>query len=488
MITSLRNIFFILLVVCCLPLYPAEHDHGAPEHEHEHEVSETHADVQQPHQQEKAVVEPHEQQVQHEGQKVEHTPQQQQPQPAPNLDEDVEITGINTVDLKEPQGNWLFKRIWFERAEREYEKAVALSQLVMDSRMDFFQRRSSLDKDVLDPFYLSVGLGQGELQEIVDALTKKIEVEREREGDLDAQEREFLDTLQKQKELLRQLSLDITFINELDHKIDEDLHVLMEQINLIRNYENEAWQNFKEISRTLSDKRAREIFIEMKNTVGNIAQVYKYIGSEFHDYFNQQIDIIYKKIDLVKAAIQELKNKGIDLKTHFEQLVVQREAEERGEVPVVEQEEQEEEPEVQPGFFTSYIVNPMSAVGSGILAGGKMVWDGFVYVISWPVKKIMGLWQTPQQVDEDVDYQFLESTNEQELPETDEHDFIADEHEGDVSEQEEEINHDHEPEHDHNHESEHEHDETHAHKDEADLDVLMAPTPAPALGLQPTTH
>src|SRR5437870_6541847 len=75
--------------------------------------------------------------------------------------------GIDTVSLENPQGNWLFKRIWWERAEERYEKIRLLVDAVWESRTIFFVKRNELDRNVLDPFYLNVGIGQGELQTIL---------------------------------------------------------------------------------------------------------------------------------------------------------------------------------------------------------------------------------------------------------------------------------------------------------------------------------
>jgi hypothetical protein len=68
--------------------------------------------------------------------------------------------GIDTVSLENPQGNWLYKRIWWERAEERYEKIRLLVDAVWESRTIFFVKRNELDRNVLDPFYLNVGIGQ----------------------------------------------------------------------------------------------------------------------------------------------------------------------------------------------------------------------------------------------------------------------------------------------------------------------------------------
>jgi hypothetical protein len=103
-----------------------------------------------------------------------------QPQPALSADE---IMGIDTVDLENPQGNWLYKRVWWEKAEAKFEKIRAAVNKILEMRTGFFAKRAELDKTVLDPFYIKIGLSQGELQEILAELiahaTAKTEEKKE---------------------------------------------------------------------------------------------------------------------------------------------------------------------------------------------------------------------------------------------------------------------------------------------------------------------
>src|ERR1700733_9711008 len=91
--------------------------------------------------------------------------------PEPTIDEETHVSvepstespvGIDTVSLEDPQGNWLFKRIWWERAEERYEKIRLLVDAIWESRTIFFIKRNELDRNVLDPFYLNIGVSQGE--------------------------------------------------------------------------------------------------------------------------------------------------------------------------------------------------------------------------------------------------------------------------------------------------------------------------------------
>jgi len=105
------------------------------------------------------------------------------------FEEMAEPAGIDTVSLEDGQGNWLFKRIWWERAQDLYEKIRERVNAVWESRTRFFVQRNELDRSVLDPFYMSIGMGQGELQIILNELEDFFHKERERTGDLSSNER-----------------------------------------------------------------------------------------------------------------------------------------------------------------------------------------------------------------------------------------------------------------------------------------------------------
>ena len=89
-----------------------------------------------------------------------------------------EVMSIDTVSVDEPSGNWLFKRIWYEKAEDEYGKLKELSSIVAQERMKFFAERTKLDRELFDPFYKNLGYGMGELQEMLTTIIENMEQER----------------------------------------------------------------------------------------------------------------------------------------------------------------------------------------------------------------------------------------------------------------------------------------------------------------------
>lgn len=279
---------------------------------------------------------------------------------------EVEKIGIDTIDVDEPQGNWLFKRMWWEHAENRYEKIRDLVQKIWESRMNFFIKRTELDKMTLDPFYISMGLGQGELYEILSELVSRIEQERKEEGVLDQVERSLLTRLKAEQQTLEQTKLDVESISQLDHDIDQALNRLMEQINRVRAYEREAWEHFKNIARVLNDKKARELFFKIDTVLRNIKSIDDYLQRDFTQHFNQLLQRINNQVGKVTNEVEGLKEKGIDFKKQLGTI----ESEEEQPVPMQEIEEEKEE-KVAPGWV-------------------MRLWNNFVAIVHWPYEKLVG--------------------------------------------------------------------------------------------------
>lgn len=275
-----------------------------------------------------------------------------QPQPALGPDE---IMGIDTVDLEDPQGNWLYKRVWWERAEAKYEKIRAAVTSVLEVRTRFFAKRAELDKNVLDPFYVKTGFSQGELKEKLAERIAQLEQEIQTKSSA-----ELLERLEDAKQTLQDLRKEVDIVLNYDHEIEQAILMLVEQSNKMRNYEQQAWQDFKNIARVLDDKKARELFYKVDGAWRNIQDLKQYVESNFSSGFDQLVERLIKQVEKVDAAMQQLKEKGIELKK-------------------VEQEEIEIEEVPQPGIFSRFIIIPIKTVL-------RAIWD----IITWPIRKLTG--------------------------------------------------------------------------------------------------
>jgi hypothetical protein len=290
-------------------------------------------------------------------------------QPVPDTEEhaeDLEIKGIDTVDVAEPKGNWLYKRIWWEKAERTYEKIKQLAEKIQEARILYFARRTDLDRNTLDPFYIGQGFSQGELTEIISFLTSQLEQER-KDGTLDEKEQALLNALTEEKKSLENLQKGVKAVTNIDHALDDALLKLSEQLNQARMYEQQAWENFKSINRELSDKRARELYYGMDTYWRNLNNINTYISDSFSQYFDQLTDRVKQEIEKIKSTMDALKEKGIDIQLQAQKLKAGKPAETEEEVAL-------ETPEAKGIFGTvwHWVKAPFVAVGQ--MFSGALGW------------------------------------------------------------------------------------------------------------------
>lgn len=304
-------------------------------------------------------------------------------QPVP-VSED-EVTGIDTADLDEPQGNWLFKRMWWQRAETQYEKIKALVDTIMESRMAFFAKRTEWDKTVFDPFYLEIGVGRGVLEELIANAIAQLDQEREKDGQLTSQERDLLAAFETEKATLEQLQKDIQKINALDGAIDDAITTLIGQINAARNFEKQSWQNLKQIAQELSDKKARDLYYGMATFWQNTNDISNYIQNPFLQYFEGLGAAAQESIAKVTDSMKALKEKGIDFKQQWQNLeakhALSRDAKEYNQGVHAQQDElheKENHAKNERGFMGTIvhsITSTISAVVNSINNGVVAVWN-----------------------------------------------------------------------------------------------------------------
>ncbi len=295
------------------------------------------------------------------------TPGAQQPaKSAPSM-------GIDTVDIAEPSGNWLFKRVWWEKAESLYDAIKAKVEQLRSLNTNYENRRIELDRTVFDPFYRAIGMEQGELTAIVEYLMGEIHGLKERQGSLTKEEQEFLDILSKQQQALEQLQVDVEAITKADAAVDEALQKLRERTDICRNYEQQAWQHFRTIAKELSDKRARELYYTMETLSKNIDNEATWATGQFAQYFEQQLKQMQEQAQRIQQAIKELQEKGLDFKKQAEQM---REIELKREQ---EQAAQDKEQAVQEAVATTKeemsIMGYVTSAWDYVVSGVQSVWQ-----------------------------------------------------------------------------------------------------------------
>jgi len=240
--------------------------------------------------------------------------------------EDQAVEGeIDTLE-REGSGNWLLKRVWWEKTEPVYEQIKQVFNDIMNARMDFISQRNRLDRE-LDVAYGQIGLEEGELQDMLDYCLNLAKQEKKEQGFLTKEEETLYNTLQHKQHDLEQIKLDVKALQEVDQKIDEALEALFKQIDIANQYEQKAWENFKEIARELNDKVARKSYYETEGLLKDIQNVQTYITGEFATYFNQTLQSARSHSQSISSQVNTLKQAGVDLKQQLDALERTQEAE-----------------------------------------------------------------------------------------------------------------------------------------------------------------
>jgi uncharacterized protein YoxC len=224
-------------------------------------------------------------------------------------------SGIDTLTI-ESSGNWLKKRMIWEDAQLKFDKIRALVQQVLETRIDFFTKRSALDKE-LNAFFVEIGFVQGELEEIIDFLLQTIEQERKQQGGLGEKERNIQEKILEKKDELERLRQDMKAIAEFDEALDKALNQLVDQISRVTQYEKQGWERFKAIGQELDDVKAREYYAHMEAAYNNIEAVLNYIKNPFASYFTVVMQKISDAQATTKQRLQGLKQDGIELKKNL---------------------------------------------------------------------------------------------------------------------------------------------------------------------------
>lgn len=287
-----------------------------------------------------------------------------------------ESLGIDTLLEEEPQGNWLFKRIWWQHSEASYEKLRKLVDEIHDVRMRLLADRRTIEHEVLDPFYLNIGIGQGELQALIaDLLGNKQRAIRPDQTD---QQRELMHSIEEDRVQLEQLQRDVNAIVTLEAQLDNAIDMLTQQVEQVRMYEQNAWQHFKDVSRVLNDKKAQELFYKIKGAAGNIRSILDYLKGSFSTTFNELIQKITQQVNNVKASLQALKEKGVILKGAAQQLEEAEQAKRLKACSATKADEEEETEESSSWLGT--LAKPFVWVGNTIISIIRAPYDIVRYI------------------------------------------------------------------------------------------------------------
>mgnify|MGYP006382884683 CR=1 FL=1 len=221
--------------------------------------------------------------------------------------------GLDTLNV-DSSGNWLEKRIWYQKAEQLFEVIRGNIQKAADLRMKFVHEVNQVGHKI-DDFYENVSFEKGEIDEMLSAVLQDLSNQQEiRGGDLSSSERTIKSKVQVEQKHFEVLSKDLKLIDDLDDQIDKTMMKAFKEIDSCRGLETRAWNNFKEIGLELDDKKARVLFYEMENFHKNIEQKMLYLQNNLLPYLqNQLVSKVDETMTQIKSAIQIFDSKGLNL-------------------------------------------------------------------------------------------------------------------------------------------------------------------------------
>jgi len=236
---------------------------------------------------------------------------------APEVQVTAEVSseGLDTLNV-DTGGNWLEKRIWYKKAEQEYEEIHKLIQKTSDIRSKFVHEVSVIGKHI-DDFYEKVSFEKGQLDELLQAVLGSLGTEEKiRGGDLSSGERGIKEKIHADQQAFQSIEATMKSITDLDEQVSKTMIKAFQEIDACNALEAKAWNNFKEIGLILDDKKARILFYEIENFYKNIEKKIDYLQSNLLIYLQNQLSSkITQQTSQIQTTVNSLKAKGLDLQT-----------------------------------------------------------------------------------------------------------------------------------------------------------------------------
>lgn len=226
--------------------------------------------------------------------------------------DDLHEVNLDTFDV-DGSGNWLEKRIIYEKAQAIFDEVLDVVSKVVDMRIQFLNEVNAIGHKI-DDFVKSVYFDKGQLDDKFKDILATLDAELKLKGDLSQAERELQTSIKQELATIDQLGKNIKLIDDIDIKIDQALMQAFKVIDECREYEAKSWTTFKAIGKEIDDKKARNLYYEIKNYKENIEQKRNYLISSLLPYLhNVLVAKIESIIPKVNDSIAQLKQKGIDL-------------------------------------------------------------------------------------------------------------------------------------------------------------------------------
>lgn len=285
-----------------------------------------------------------------------------------------EIEGIDTVNIEEG-GNWLLKRKALEETVNIMELINKIFTKILEVSMDFKIKHNQLNSEY-DVFIATIGFDLGDSEKLFSVLLEDMERERKKVGDLSEPERDLLNELTEKKKEIENIQTNLKNLQDFDAKIVNVMTTVDNQVETANKLQNQAWRNFQEIKKVLSDERAEELYFNTEGIYKSMQEIYNYLKGNLAQYLSEQIKIMTDNMTMIKTSLQTLKEKGLDLKKEaekFEQADYEAEKKKLQECEL-KQEEVKEKAEKQSwfGWLKNIIWYPFAKIGQFF----SYLWNG----------------------------------------------------------------------------------------------------------------
>ncbi len=264
---------------------------------------------------------------------------------------------IDTVGI-ESGGNWLSKRVWYERSQDMLQEIANELSNILATRQQYLVARDTLD-DTLEEAFIELGFDQGKLTGMLDHLLESLKEEQEERGDLTAVERKLRLNIEKQQKDLEQLKLDLESLKNLDDSLDAAVKRVMEQINLAGMYNKEAHSYFDEIPK-VHEQRAKALYYKIDTLHKDMLAIKGYLSGQLAQYLQDVQSSATMHIAKIKSEVATIQAKGIDFKKQLRILEGSADTE-----AMADKEDVEDEDEADPGFFGG-ILDTVTSLLTGI--------------------------------------------------------------------------------------------------------------------------
>lgn len=223
-------------------------------------------------------------------------------QPKPEIEEQI---NLDTMALQSG-GNWLQKRIWYERAQAVCDKIRELFKKVVTAQKYYLTKREEIVKKI-DSNFITLGFEQGKLEELLYELAHR------------STEQIAVTKVAQAKVLLEGLKKDLDTMSKYNESLDMVLAQVLEEITKAGSYQDEAHDKLDQI-KNVDDIRARAIAYEIDALYKDIEHILLYLTGDLTRYYDGLLEKLNQGMGAIATAGARLKQDGIDVKQELETL------------------------------------------------------------------------------------------------------------------------------------------------------------------------